>query len=108
MAYLVPLNDRLRVSRDGAEQLHGVALLSHVAVEIVGGYLGGTCKRRGRGKRRKRESNTRRRAREERTECVILNRRRLGLYRLLPLPEIAVTHTQTHAHSRASCTAEKQ
>ena len=43
--YLVPLNDGLGVSDDGAEELDGVALLSHVAVEIVGRRFGGTCKR---------------------------------------------------------------
>ena len=44
MTYLVPLDDGLGVSDDGAEELDGVALLSHVAVEIVGRCLGGTWK----------------------------------------------------------------
>ena len=43
--YLVPLDDGFGVPDDGAEELDGVALLSHVAVEIVGRRFGGTCKR---------------------------------------------------------------
>ena len=71
--YLVPLNDGLGVSDDGAEELDGVALLSHVAVEIVGRRFGGTCKED------EEESNTNclclvvRRASEEREECVNLS-----------------------------------
>ena len=70
--YLVPLDDGLGVSDDGAEELDGVALLSHVAVEIVGRRFGGTCKRED-----EEESNTNclvvTRASEEREECVNLS-----------------------------------